>query len=205
LILQHPSGSSGSQLHQQHHAQLNQHYEEMKHELGETDDHEMTTISSNHIYRTVFFKIISDQVLLAVFSHSMKRHLQIIWLTTTGQMLGVGGASAVIHYTPTVITSSSLTVGNGGAVVLMEPSGLITTVASNGAEDEDQQQHHHHHHHHQADGGNDEASASNNGDHSPIHLPSTTFLNTHISKSVNNPFSIIVSCVLSFYYTELVT
>jgi hypothetical protein len=118
-------------------------------------------------------------------------------------MLGVGGASAVIHYTPTVITSSSLTVGNGGAVVLMEPSGLITTVASNGAEDEDQQQqHHHHHHHHQADGGNDEASASNNGDHSPIHLPSTTFLNTHISKSVNNPFSIIVSCVLSFYYTE---
>ncbi|XP_046446838.1 box A-binding factor-like isoform X3 [Daphnia pulex] len=149
LILQHPSGSSGSQLHQQHHAQLNQHYEEMKHELGETDDHEMTTISSNHIYR---------------------------------QMLGVGGASAVIHYTPTVITSSSLTVGNGGAVVLMEPSGLITTVASNGAEDEDQQQqHHHHHHHHQADGGNDEASASNNGDHSPIHLPSTTFLNTHIS------------------------
>jgi hypothetical protein len=33
-------------------------------------------------------------------------------------------------------------------------------------------------------------------------LPSTTFLNTHISKSVNNPFSIIVSCVLSFYYTE---
>ncbi|EFX78970.1 hypothetical protein DAPPUDRAFT_305027 [Daphnia pulex] len=143
LILQHPSGSSGSQLHQQHHAQLNQHYEEMKHELGETDDHEMTTISS--------------------------------------QMLGVGGASAVIHYTPTVITSSSLTVGNGGAVVLMEPSGLITTVTSNGAEDEDQQQHHHHHHHHQADGGNDEASASNNGDHSPIHLPSTAFLNTHIS------------------------
>jgi len=117
-------------------------------------------------------------------------------------MLSVGGASAVIHYTPTVITSSSLSVGNGGAVVLMEPSGLITTVTSNGAEDEDQQHHHHHHHrhHHQGDGGNDEASAGNNADHSPIHLPSTAFLNTHISKSVNNPFSIIVSCVLFFCY-----
>ena len=58
ILQQHPPGSSsGSQLHLQHHAQLNQHYEEMKHELGETDDHEMSTISSNQIYRTVFFKI----------------------------------------------------------------------------------------------------------------------------------------------------
>ena len=113
----------------------------------------------------------------------------------------------MIHYTPTVITSSSLTVGNGGAVVLMEPSGLITAVTSNGAEDENQQHHHHHHHQQQqVDGGEDEASASNNADHSPIHLPSTTFLNTHISKSVDNPFSIIVSCLcaLSFYYRNII-
>ncbi|XP_032779626.2 box A-binding factor isoform X2 [Daphnia magna] len=132
----HQSGST-SQLHL-HHPQLDQHYEEMKHELGETDDHELANIS--------------NQIL--------------------------GGASAVIHYTPTVITSSSLTVGNGGAVVLMTPSSGLITTAGNGEDDGETDQQHHHH---QADGQEDEASTANNADHSPIHLPSTAFLNTHIS------------------------
>lgn len=92
----------------------------------------------------------------------------------------LGGASAVIHYTPTVITSSSLTVGNGGALVLMTPSSGLISAASNGEDGGETD----HHHHQQADGQEDEASTANNADHSPIHLPSTAFLNTHISKSV---------------------
>ncbi|XP_057371509.1 box A-binding factor-like isoform X2 [Daphnia carinata] len=94
---------------------------------------------------------------------------------STDQLLS--GTSAVIHYTPTVITSSSLTVANGGALVLMTPSsGLISTAGNDEDVGEADQQHHH-----QVDGQEDEASTANNADQSPIQLPSTTFLNTHIS------------------------
>ena len=89
-------------------------------------------------------------------------------------MLG-SGANAVIHYTPTVI-ASSLHGGSGGAVVLMDPSSsaLITAVSGTGDDESE--------HKHQA--GQQEASSGNDAEHSPIHLPSTAVLNTHISKSV---------------------
>lgn len=78
----------------------------------------------------------------------------------TGQMLG--GGSAVIHYTPAVISSTT-----SGAVVLMEPSAILT----GGGVVEVETEH-----------GEADPNSHHQQQHSPLHLPSTAFLNTHISK-----------------------
>ena len=85
-----------------------------------------------------------------------------------GQMLG-GGSHQVIHYTPAVISSSA-----SGAVVLMEPSAVLGDHQVVVAESDDGTDRH----------GNP-GSSQQQQQHSPLHLPSATFLNTHISKSVS--------------------
>ena len=83
-----------------------------------------------------------------------------------------GGASAVIHYNPSIISTSSSSALIGGTVVLMEPSSSTSTGAVNSAVIINVNS-------------EPETPGSNNGsghDHSPINLPSTASLYTQISK-----------------------